>query len=75
MIQRFLKNLTENCPFHKIIVTMAILFCLGDKMFFREIAGQKSFCGKLGISQDSIPVIRAVVKGDVRGDKQKDLSL
>lgn len=74
MIQCLLKDLIKHCPFHKIIVTMAFFFCLRDKMFLCEIAGQKSFCGKLGISQDPVPVIRVLVKGDVRGDKQKDLS-
>lgn len=39
-------------------------------MLFREIAGQNVHCGKRGLSQDSTPAIRVIVKKcEVRGEK------
>lgn len=69
-IQCHPKELVEQHLFHKIIVTMAILSCLSNSVLFCEIAGQNVLCGKRGLSQDSTPVIRVIVKkGEVRGEK------
>lgn len=64
------KQLIEQSLFHKIVVTMTILFCLRYSVLFREIAGQNVHCGKRGLSQDSTPAIRVIVKKcEVRGEK------
>lgn len=73
MIQYLLKDQTLPIPQNNSKNGNFILF-KRQNVLLCETTGQKSFCGKLGISQDPIPVIRVLVKGDVRCGKQKDLS-